>query len=376
MKLRTQMIAHPLITAILVLAFVAVASAAVPVFKATEAPQFCPSCHEMQPYYDAWETGAHKGVACVDCHVDGGTVNHLKHKVVAAKEVWVHFSGDPRFPQGAALVPDSRCLSCHETIMQSSGPKFSHKEHAKAGACVDCHSESGHQVTTAALAEAGVLKPGAEASTAMVAQAALRSDAAGVPTHTTVTCSKCHDLAKVACSECHEPAHDARGECATCHRSGTAWEFSHPSATDCVTCHAAPAKHFGADCASCHKPGTPFKGTAYSHVSGDCATCHAAPAAHNGKVSCATCHKKRGTSWAASHPGSRACASCHKAPASHFGSSCASCHKPLVSWRKATFSHPRTEEHSYRSFACAKCHPSGYSSASCTCHGGKPPKDD
>lgn len=450
MRLRTKIIAHPIITAILVLSFVGVAAAAVPVFQATEAPRFCTSCHEMQPYYDAWSVGAHKGISCVECHVDGGTLNHVKHKVTAAKELYDHFATDPLFPQGTAEVPNSRCLTCHSDIMSKVGPKFSHKQHAGAGACVTCHSDAGHRVSLDALAKADVLKPGLVASgTAIAVAAVARTGAAAV--HKPVSCTKCHDLTKVACSGCHQPTHVARGECSTCHQPGPQWAFSHPVATDCATCHTAPAKHFGATCTTCHSPAVPFKQAVYKHSSNNCANCHTAPAAHKPgacvtchkragsswafthpnksscatchtapgghnrsvgcaschrigapfsqgsfrhtssscaschrapsghtrSVSCATCHRKRGVSWAASHPASRACSSCHKAPSNHFGSSCASCHKPLVSWRKATFNHPRNlGEHSYRSFACVKCHPSGYSSHSCTCHGGKTPKGD
>ncbi|HEY5468496.1 MAG TPA: hypothetical protein VIK85_05290, partial [Coriobacteriia bacterium] len=93
----------------------------------------------MQPYYDAWSVGAHRGVSCVECHVDGGTVNHVMHKVTAAKEVWAHVSSDPKFPQGTASVPDSRCLNCHSDIMSQTGPGFSHSKHAGAGPCVTCH---------------------------------------------------------------------------------------------------------------------------------------------------------------------------------------------------------------------------------------------
>ena len=448
MRLRTKIIAHPLITAILVLSFVGVAAAAVPVFQATEAAPFCTTCHEMQPYYDAWKVGAHKNITCVECHVDAGVVNHVSHKVTAAKELWVHFSGDPRFPQGTAIVPNARCLSCHPDIMSKTGPRFSHKQHAGAGQCVECHSDAGHRVTLGALAQAKILKPGLDASGGVIAAG---TDASGTPTHTPVSCTKCHDLTKVACSGCHQPTHAARGECSTCHRPGPQWAFTHPVSPDCASCHTAPAKHYGTDCTSCHSPSAPFAAAVYKHSSANCASCHDAPANHKpgacatchkkpgaswafthpnktscaschaapgghnrtvgcaschrigvpftrGKfrhtssacaschkapsghtraVSCATCHRKRGVSWAASHPVSRACSSCHKAPARHFGSSCASCHKPLVSWSRATFSHPRnTGEHTYRSFACVKCHPSGYASHSCTCHGGKAPTGD
>jgi len=450
MRFKAKIIAHPLLTAILVLAFVGVAAASVPVFKATEAPKFCTSCHEMKPYYDAWAVGAHKNVSCVDCHVDAGTLNHMMHKVTAAKELWDHFSSSPRFPQGTADVPDSRCLTCHAGIRDTTGPKFSHKTHAGAGPCVTCHSDAGHKVTLDALAKAGVLKPGLESSSGAVAVGAAASNTT-TATHIPVSCTKCHDLARVPCSTCHQPSHEARGECATCHRPGTSWTFSHPSSRECTSCHTPPAKHFGPACTSCHAPGVPFAKTVYKHASSACADCHAAPAGHNRAatcatchlqpgvswapthpvsaacgschkapakhfgsscatchtkpgvtfkgavyrhtssacaschtppsghartVSCATCHKKAGASWAASHPSSADCISCHKPPASHFGTACASCHKPLTRWTSATFRHPSTRNHSYRSFACVKCHPSGYSKANCTCHGGHPPTGD
>jgi nitrate/TMAO reductase-like tetraheme cytochrome c subunit len=482
-KLKTRIIAHPIITAVLVLAFVGVAAAAVPAFQATETPQFCKNCHEMGPYYDAWAAGAHKNVSCVDCHVDAGAANHVEHKVVATKELWVHISGDPKFPQNTAEVPNRRCLTCHAGILDKTGPTFSHKQHANAGPCMECHSDVGHRVTNKALAKAGVLKSGLDASNAAKpVSASARSDAtSGTPAHSPVSCTKCHDLAKVACSKCHKPSHPDRGECTTCHRPGPRWSFSHPLSEDCAACHAAPAKHFGSVCTSCHSPSVPFAKTVFKHVSTDCASCHSAPAkhrvgacatchqrpgvswafshpgasscaschaapaghnraaacaschhkpgvswaathpassacgschkapanhfgsacstchrlgvpfksavyrhtssacaschkapaGHNRTVSCATCHKRPGVSWAASHPSSSACASCHKAPANHFGASCASCHKPMVAWSSATFRHPSTgSEHTYRSFACVKCHPSGYSSHTCTaCHG-------
>jgi len=449
-RFKAKIIAHPLLTAILVLAFVGVAAASVPVFKATEAPKFCTSCHEMKPYYDAWAVGAHKNISCVECHVDAGTLNHMVHKVTAAKELWDHFSSSPRFPQGTADVPDSRCLTCHAGIRDTTGPKFSHKTHAGAGPCVTCHSDAGHKVTLDALAKAGVLKPGLESSSGAVAVGAAASNTT-TATHIPVSCTKCHDLARVPCSTCHQPSHEARGECATCHQPRTSWTFSHPSSRECTSCHTPPAKHFGPACTSCHAPGVPFAKTVYKHASSACADCHAAPAGHNRAatcaschlqpgvswapthpvsaacgschkapakhfgsscatchtkpgvtfkgavyrhtssacaschtppsghtrtVSCATCHKKAGASWAASHPSSADCISCHKPPASHFGTACASCHKPLTRWTSATFRHPSTRNHSYRSFACVKCHPSGYSKANCTCHGGHPPTGD
>jgi nitrate/TMAO reductase-like tetraheme cytochrome c subunit len=400
MRLPAKILAHPILALVVVLAFAGVAAAAVPTFQATEKPAFCRTCHEMVPYHEAWAVGTHASVDCVDCHVDAGTVNHVKHKVVAAKELWVHLTGDPRFPQGTAEVPDTRCLQCHDRIRESTGPRFSHKKHAGSASCVSCHADVGHRVTTEALAKAGVLATGSPAATGGTPTGPGRA----VPASNTSTAST-HPV--VACSRCHTPTHAPRGECTTCHRPGPRWSFSHPMSEDCAKCHAAPARHFGPVCASCHTVTVPFAKTVFTHVSPDCASCHArpakhfpgactvchspsvpfakavfrhtsndcaschkAPAGHNRALACASCHRKAG-SWTHSHPSSSRCASCHAAPAGHFGSSCASCHRPGVAWRSATFRHPSTGgEHTYRSFACAKCHPRGYSSHTCTaCHG-------
>jgi nitrate/TMAO reductase-like tetraheme cytochrome c subunit len=293
MRLRARMLAHPALAIVIVLAFVGAAAAAVPAFQASERAAFCTSCHEMAPYYDAWSQGAHHRIQCIECHADAGALNHVSHKVTAAKELWVHLTGDPRFPQGTAVIPDLRCLSCHASIPTSTGPRFSHKAHATTGTCVTCHADTGHRVTLGALEAAGALKAGAETTTP---PAAKNPGVTAAAAHTSVSCAKCHDLAKTPCASCHKPPHKGRGACATCHRPGPAWTFSHPA--------------------------------------------------------------------------SSGCASCHQAPASHFGTSCVSCHKPLVPWTSATFRHPATgPKHTYRSFACVKCHPSGYASHTCTaCH--------
>ncbi len=440
MRLRAKMIAHPVVAIMIFLAFVGVAAGAVPAFRASERASFCTSCHEMGPYYDAWAKGPHRLVECVECHVDAGALNHVSHKATAAKELWIHLTGDPRFPKGTAAVPDARCLTCHASIPRSSGPRFSHKAHAKTGPCLTCHLDVGHRVPLAALVAAGVLKSGVETSRTPAAASA----ATTATLHTVVPCTRCHDLNAIACATCHKPAHKDRGECATCHRPGPRWVFSHPASADCASCHAAPQKHFGASCASCHSPSVPFARTVYTHTSdacGDChaaparhntaaacaachrkpgvswafshpdtsacgschaapakhfggacaschhlgvafakalyrhtssgcASCHSSPAGHNRAVSCASCHKRPGVSWAASHPSSTSCASCHRAPSSHYGTSCASCHKASVAWSSATFRHPSTgPKHTYRSFACVKCHPNGYASHTCVaCH--------
>jgi nitrate/TMAO reductase-like tetraheme cytochrome c subunit len=68
------------------------------------------------------------------------------------------------------------------------------------------------------------------------------------------------------------------------------------------------------------------------------------------------------------------CSFCHSKPANHYGADCKSCHRPGMPF--ASFAHPPTGEHDYRSRPCAKCHPNGYQTVYCTCHKGNPPTGD
>lgn len=265
----------------------------------TEQSSFCPTCHEMRPYYMAWRAGGHAVDAqCVDCHVDAGLVAHLEHKPIALKEVWDHFLADNRFPNYSVSVPDSRCVGCHATVKVASKTTFSHDIHASRARCQECHASTGHTVSLASLRAAGVLK--AFATTPPV-PARLRPSA--IAGHIKVVCQECHDQAAMECADCHQPPHDELGDCSNCHKPGREFVFSHGgSGQDCAQCHTPPAGHFGAGCPTCHSTGVPFE--------------------------------------------------------------------------KTVFTHPAAREHGYRSFACVKCHPKGYSSSSCTCHGGSAPAGD
>jgi len=221
-------------------------------------------------------------------------------------------------------------VRCHPSVEKKIGAIFSHKTHEKYGRCKDCHAQVGHTVALAALQAEGVLK--ANATDPPMPTGTAPSGMAG---HIKVVCQECHDQTNMKCSTCHQASHESRGECSNCHQPGTRFVFTHPDGTDCASCHEPPADHFGSECGTCHKVGKKFT---------------------------------------FKHPSDGDCTACHKAPANHFGRDCAGCHKPSVPFAKTTFVHRgNTGEHSYRSFACAKCHPRGYASASCTCHGGARP---
>jgi cytochrome c nitrite reductase small subunit len=348
----------------------------------TSASSFCDSCHEMDPYYLSWHASSHNGVECRQCHIPPGAIPYIETKLGSFREIYVHFSSHPDAPLAVTReIPNSNCLACHNPPPDPSLPtvNFKHAGHANLD-CISCHIRFVH--TTVNPPE-------------YVDPAAMSS------------CFKCHNgsIAPNNCSYCHTPPHEARGECSTCHDqqswtgdgpanhpfprtgahadltckdchvskpgveniAGTSLAKADPA---CISCHGD--KHGGlTDCASCHTP-TQWSTVDFKHP-------FALTGAH-AKLSCSDCHVSTpggktipGTNFPAA--GGKTCVSCHGKQ--HGGlTNCASCHT-TTAFKPSTFRHPATGgEHTYRSFACVKCHPSGYATHSCTCHGGSPPSGD
>lgn len=321
----------------------------VPTAMLTDRATFCKTCHEMVPYYDAWAAGKHAdGATCIDCHVAPGLPARLAHKFVALGEVRAHFAGDTTFPRPTpAEVPNARCTRCHTDMTKTTKGGFSHTLHAKKGSCADCHASTGHDVTTAVLQAAGIFNPNSKRAVIASSFAAVDAGKANLTGHKKVACSRCHDMAKTGCARCHEAKHKPNykpvGDCPDCHRPGDKFVFVHPGSADCAACHKLPQKHF--------RP-----------VSGALGTC-------------VSCHAKGGGSWKFAHPGvSSDCSACHTAPAGHYAGQCSACHHDTG--KSFAFRHPSSGEHSWKGQACVTCHPKSFTSASCTCHGGRAPKGD
>src|SRR5512133_3254 len=49
-------------------------------------PEFCRSCHIMEPYYQAWHSSKHAGIPCADCHFEPGLQNTLMGKWQASSQ--------------------------------------------------------------------------------------------------------------------------------------------------------------------------------------------------------------------------------------------------------------------------------------------------
>jgi len=125
-------------------------------------PDFCQSCHIMEPYYRAWHESNHKNVACVDCHFEPGIGKTLYGKFQASSQA-IKYITHTYGSKPHAEVHDVSCLrsGCHEKrllegkvnwpVKSSRGEtitiKFDHKPHlteerrGQQLRCVSCHSQ-------------------------------------------------------------------------------------------------------------------------------------------------------------------------------------------------------------------------------------------
>jgi cytochrome c nitrite reductase small subunit len=135
----------------------------------TSTPEFCASCHEIVPAYDAWRSSSHhnnaRGVVadCMDCHLPAPhqTFDFFFAKTAhGLKDVIVHVAtggeGYDRAEQARAAYrsfSNDQCRKCHRNIEHlpyNRGAMLAHKTvlHPMPGTeqkkCVDCHRNLVH----------------------------------------------------------------------------------------------------------------------------------------------------------------------------------------------------------------------------------------
>ncbi|MCC6159265.1 MAG: NapC/NirT family cytochrome c [Deltaproteobacteria bacterium] len=133
--------------AVLFVAFVAFAF-----LEATSSPDFCASCHNMQPYVESWRTSSHNQVQCAQCHYEPGTWNYLKGKFTDGQVHLVMFMTGRTKGKYHAEISDLSCQECHSSeqlhdAKDFQGISFSHENHLgtmrreKKLRCVTCHGQ-------------------------------------------------------------------------------------------------------------------------------------------------------------------------------------------------------------------------------------------
>jgi nitrate/TMAO reductase-like tetraheme cytochrome c subunit len=86
---------------------------AVGLWQYHEQPEFCATCHIMDPYLKSWQASdygvhahAEHDVACLDCHEP--TIQQQMN------ELMIYVQGDYEVPLKPLKYPSEECLECHE----------------------------------------------------------------------------------------------------------------------------------------------------------------------------------------------------------------------------------------------------------------------
>ncbi len=258
----------------------------------TSRPEFCRSCHNMEPYYVSWQESSHSHVSCIKCHFPPGAGEKIRGKMLGLVQLAKYVTRSEG-PRPAAEIPDASCLrtGCHETRLLSGrvdfhGVSFDHRPHleqmrrGKKLRCTSCHGQivqGKHMTVTTTTCFLCHFKDN------------FFNEGLG-------TCTRCHqipdkdfdlgggvqfnhDLAYdrgVDCENCHSDLIRGNGEvpherCSVCHNRESDLEkindheFLHKThvadhKVDCLACHLEVTRQrdddrlasAAADCAACH----------------------------------------------------------------------------------------------------------------------------
>ncbi|MGR6835997.1 cytochrome c3 family protein [Syntrophomonas erecta] len=133
------------------------AGGGVAVLKASESPDFCSTCHIMEPYYDSWHNSesnllaSKHAVEDVDCHQC-----HEPDLSTQIHELFVFVTGNYEVPLEKREFKQEFCLECHSetgeattweeakeaTDFQESNPHDSHNTDLECNACHNMHQPS------------------------------------------------------------------------------------------------------------------------------------------------------------------------------------------------------------------------------------------
>jgi nitrate/TMAO reductase-like tetraheme cytochrome c subunit len=265
-------------------------------------PEFCRSCHIMEPYYQAWHRSTHSGVPCQDCHFEPGWRSTLKGKYRAiaqvAKYVTRTYGTKPH-----AEITDASCLraGCHEQrllegkvhwgltasdnepleISFDHAPHLSRLRRGKQLRCVSCHSQivQGEHLTVTL-------------DTCFICH--FKGLQHGRDNEVLAGCRSCHDAPRqiiqmelglfdhqeyvergVACENCHSDSIQGDGEvhlqvCGNCHNKAD--HLARFDDTEMM--HRNHVTEHKVECSNCHIQIVHQLNAASQRSPGACATCH------------------------------------------------------------------------------------------------------
>ena len=252
----------------------------------------------MKTPFQSWEKDTHQKIDCVRCHIPPGTVEFVKHKFEALKEVYGHFTGNYEKPINkdghvAKEIPVASCVpNCHPPQGKEviGGTIIDHPAHVKGINlnCTYCHSGVGHDRS----------KRGLEFMR---------------------LCIQCHNGKTLnnSCDLCHEKGF----KLTPASHDSNLWRKEHGEVvkregrSPCYDCH-----YYGKDCSDCHGMEMPHpidwekKHGQREELLPKCELCHS-------KTFCENCHHSgynpEVETWEKAHPrivkakGRYICLKCH-----------------------------------------------------------------
>ncbi len=326
--------------------------------EVTTQPEFCNSCHIMEPYYESWKSSSHSNVSCVECHYEPGLLETFEGKFKALSQL-AKYVTSTEGSKPWAEVSDYSCMrsGCHSTQLLEGEltfgrVRFDHRQHligmqrGEKLRCTSCHSQivQGNHLTV---------------TTSSCILCHFKGAVTGA-TRPLDDCMTCHgpptgtlDLGGlsfvhqeyldrgVACTSCHADVTRGTGEvpperCGSCHNQQEHLQrigdvaFMHLNhvtnhSVTCLDCHleirhGLPARdeHFQGDCTDCHA-GTHDAGSDIYRGTGGVGVPDSPGAMYLARVTCDGCHRPPfrgapapagGATWQADEV---ACLECHGA---------------------------------------------------------------
>ncbi len=116
------------------------------VYRYSESPVFCNSCHVMNYQYENFvHNGAHQNKKCTDCHLPNDNIaNHLLWKGIDGTKDVIYFYGglyrdEIKISGHGKDVVNRNCIACHSEMVS--------RVETGGRSCADCHRRHTHKHT-------------------------------------------------------------------------------------------------------------------------------------------------------------------------------------------------------------------------------------
>lgn len=352
----------------------------------TARPDFCGSCHIMEPYYQSWTRDVHGSklsVACVECHYAPGEQHTIRAKFRGLAQAAGYFSGRSGSGRLRTHVSDASCLTseCHgdrvylnkalpvgeagtETRLVSSREtevartptvSFVHSKHLQVATRLDETTKAlerttarlktalGENETYVALAREAASVASSPERDARIRERVRQTGSAAVEADALAWGRlerlkiRLRQLSGMTCAACHTydasaKQHQAvdRQVCFTCHFSHEAFN---KETAECLRCHEAPTRRIAVHGWTSSQPSAVMMDhQEIVRRNIDCSSCHADVVKGRGAVTireCSQCHHQERYTAEFAERTIRQVEDYHRVHVAAQNARCADCHETI-----------------------------------------------